>query len=238
MRVARDAVLSRRRDDDIRKRRVSAVRNADARDLHMSMRTYDGQTCVQMLLSFEVGKLRSCRYTTRLVLLSPRAHRRPLWNGDTTKGLLFNKPKLKRPSSRLHTNKPKRYALNTYAGTLAHLSSVKQPDFMFLEYTSWPFSKQDFKRWVVCLCVELMCECSVIVRIVKMITTVPAQGTLLLVEDKYDVSDEEIDSRGLMVHVGGDTLTAINFAAQEREPERPMSLQLLHNVRHSSKALE
>jgi len=63
-----------------------------------------------------------------------------------------------------------------------------------------------------------------------MLTSVPPQGTLLLVEEKYDVSDEEIDPRGLLVHVGGDTLTAIHYAAQEKELERPMTLQLLLNI--------
>ena len=58
----------------------------------------------------------------------------------------------------------------------------------------------------------------------------PPQGAVLLIEDKYDVTDEEIDPRGLMVHIGGDTLTGITFAASGREPERPMTLHLLHNV--------
>lgn len=70
------------------------------------------------------------------------------------------------------------------------------------------------------------------VHLVKTHPSVPTpQGTLLLVEDKYDISDGELDGRGLLVHVGGDTLTAIMFAASEKEPERPMTLHLLHNVR-------
>ena len=50
-------------------------------------------------------------------------------------------------------------------------------------------------------------------------------------EDKYGVTEEEVDTRGLVLHVGGDILTAIAFIAEEREPERPMTVNLIANVR-------
>eukprot|EP00210_Caulerpa_lentillifera_P007630 g7287.t1 len=84
------------------------------------------------------------------------------------------------------------------------------------EYTDRPFKVEDYKR--------------VRINTVTMVSQNPASGIMLLIEDKYGEEVEDPDPRGLMIQVGGDTLLGIAYKAADKEPERPMSLQLLNNV--------
>lgn len=49
-------------------------------------------------------------------------------------------------------------------------------------------------------------------------------------EDKYGEKQPDPDPKGMMIHVGGDTLAGIALAVDEKVPARPMSLQLLDSV--------